>query len=82
MLPSVSSQVDDGEDSNPDDVQRVPEQREAKQSPTHHGLKAEGGNLQQHDDQPGESKANVETMGTDEGKKSRQEGAVRRAGTG
>src|SRR5690242_21434709 len=78
--PLFRSQIDDGEYPNPDNVERVPEQTEAEEPPRDHGSEAERRHLQQHDDKPDETEADVQTVRADEREEGRQKGAVRRAG--
>src|SRR5690242_17717793 len=80
--PLSRSQVDDREYPDPDDVERVPEQTKAEEPPTYHRVEAEGLHLQQHDDEPAETQADVHAVRADEREEGREKGAVGWAGTG
>src|ERR1700751_264737 len=60
--PLFRSQIDDGEYPNPDNVERVPEQGEAEEALRNQRPEAERRSLQQHDDKPDQTRADVQPM--------------------
>src|SRR5665213_2934988 len=76
---SGSHQIDHRKQRDPDDVERVPEQREAQDAPLDVGPKSLGEHLGHHGQKPKDAGRNVQAVAADQGKERRQEGAARRA---
>ncbi|EMH73405.1 hypothetical protein EHI8A_167850 [Entamoeba histolytica HM-1:IMSS-B] len=68
--------IDDGEDEDPDDVQEVPEQAQARQAGHVGGGQTLGRDLQHQHDHPDQTRAHVQTVGTDQGEERGQEGTA------
>src|SRR5215475_7845189 len=61
-----SHQIDYGEDQDPDDVERVPEQGEAVQAAHHDVLKTSQGQLDHHENQPCQSDGHMQPVTADQ----------------
>src|SRR3954454_4686953 len=70
-----SEEIDDGEERHPNDVERVPEQAEAKEATQDVGAESFGEDLRHHCQEPEQAGRNVKTMTSDDGEEGREEGA-------
>ena len=75
-----SHQVDEGEDADPDDVQEVPEHRQAHQAARVLGRQAVLAHLDHQRDQPDDAEGDVQAVRADQREEGGQEGAALRAG--
>nr|GFD54727.1 hypothetical protein [Tanacetum cinerariifolium] len=62
----LPQQVDDGEDGDPDDVERVPEQAEAGDAADDLVAESLGPDLRHHRRQPDQSKRHMDAMAADQ----------------
>src|SRR5437870_9880107 len=76
-----SHQIDDREQPNPDDVERVPEQGKAEQTAPHGGAKALDCDLRHHRRQPDQSGGDVQPVAPDKGEERGKKRAALRRGT-
>src|SRR5215510_14874756 len=75
-----SEEIDDGEEGDPDDVERVPKQAEAQETAEHVRPEALGEDLRHHREEPEEACSDMEAVTADKSEEGREEGAARRAG--
>ena len=73
-----SHQIDDREQPDPDDVERVPEQGKAEQAALHAGAKSLDCDLRHHHGQPDQSGGDVQPVAADQGEECGQKGAALR----
>src|SRR5215475_252764 len=73
-----SHQINDREQPDPDDVERVPEQGEAPQPALHVAAEAFDGDLRHHYRQPDQAGGDVQAVAADQGKEGGQERAALR----
>src|SRR3984893_13158906 len=73
-----SHQINNREQPNPDDVERVPEQGKAEQAALHAGAKVADRDLDHHHDEPDQPDRDVQSVTADKGKEGRQKGAALR----
>ena len=75
-----SHQIDDREERDPDDVERVPEQGEAQDAAQDVGAESLGEDLRHHRQQPEQAGRDMQAVAADQREEGRQEGAARRPG--
>src|SRR5713226_3326015 len=67
-----SHQIDDREQRDPDDVERVPEEGKTKETPLDRGTKALNGDLGHHHSEPDQTAGDMEAVAADEREERRQ----------